>query len=192
MSTSPIDTETVFSSLRGERHLFLFEEVTDDIASKISSQMLFLDKKKKEDITIIINSNGGSMYAKNAIYDMMQYVRSDIRTIVIGRAISAAALILTAGERGKRFALPNSWIMLHQTSTHASWQKTTDMTVVADQAKREQKKSYGLLSAHTRQPISRIRKDLKKDFWLSPEEAVKYGLIDEVLYNLSPKPVKNE
>ena len=171
----------IFSRLLEERIIFLAGVITDSVANLVIAQILFLaSKDSKKDIKLYINSPGGSVTAGLAIYDTMQYVSCDISTICIGMAASMGATLLTAGEKGKRFALPNSEILLHQVAGGIKGQ-ATDIEIEAKQILKIKGILNEILAKHTRQPIKKVEKDTDRDFYLSAEEAKKYGIVDEVI-----------
>jgi len=171
----------IFSRLLEERIIFLAGQVTDMNANLVIAQMLYLaSKDQKRDIKLYINSPGGSVTAGLAIYDTMQYLKCPVSTICIGMAASMAAVILGSGTKGKRFALPNAEILLHQVAGGMQGQ-ATDIEITAKQIIKIKEKLNQILSSHTGQPISKVEKDTDRDFYLTPSEAVKYGLVDEVI-----------
>ena len=171
----------IFSRLLEERIIFLAGPVTDSLANLVIAQILFLaSKDAKKDIKLHINSPGGSVTAGLAIYDTMQYISCDISTICIGMAASMGATLLTAGEKGKRFALPNSEILLHQVAGGIKGQ-ATDIDIEAKQILKIKGILNEILAKHTGQPIKKVEKDTDRDFYLSAEEAKKYGIIDQVI-----------
>jgi ATP-dependent Clp protease protease subunit len=171
----------IFSRLLEERIIFLAGPVTDMNANVVIAQMLYLaSKDPKRDIKLYINSPGGSVTAGLAIYDTMQYLKCPVSTICIGLTASMAAVILAAGTKGKRFALPNAEILLHQVAGGMQGQ-ATDMEITAKQIVKMKEKLNKILSDHTGQPINKVEKDTDRDFYLTPTEAKKYGLIDEVI-----------
>ena len=171
----------IFSRLLEERIIFLAGPITDSLANLVIAQILFLaSKDAKKDIKLYVNSPGGSVTAGLAIYDTMQYVSCDISTICIGMAASMGATLLTAGEKGKRFALPNSEILLHQVAGGIKGQ-AADIEIEAKQILKIKGKLNEILAEHTGQPIKKVEKDTDRDFYLSAEEARKYGIIDEVI-----------
>ena len=173
----------IFSRLLKERIIFLGEEVTDTAASIIVAQLLFLESEDPgKDINFYINSPGGSVTAGMAIYDTMSYIKCDVSTICIGMAASMGAFLLAGGTKGKRFALPNAEVMLHQPSGGARGQ-ATDIKIVADNIMRTKKKINEILSKNTGKPIEVIEVDTERDFYMSAEEAQKYGIIDGILAN---------
>jgi ATP-dependent Clp protease protease subunit len=171
----------IFSRLLRERIIFLGTSVNDDIASLIIAQILFLEAEDPDkDIIFYINSPGGSVTAGMAIYDTMQYVKSDISTLCMGQAASMGALLLAAGTKGKRFALPNSRILIHQPMGGFSGQ-ATDIDIHAQEILRMRADLNKILANHTGQKITKIKKDTERDFFMSALEACKYGIIDKVL-----------
>lgn len=173
----------IYSRLLKDRIIFLGEEVTDVSASLIVSQLLFLESEDPgKDINLYINSPGGSVTAGMAIYDTMQYIKCDVSTICMGMAASMGAFLLAGGTKGKRMALPNAEIMIHQPSGGAQGQ-ATDIKIVADHILRTKKKLNEILAANTGQPLEVIEVDTERDNYMSAEEAVKYGLIDSIVVN---------
>ncbi|NLZ82440.1 MAG: ATP-dependent Clp endopeptidase proteolytic subunit ClpP [Clostridiales bacterium] len=171
----------IFSRLLKERIIFLGEEVNDATASLIVAQMLFLESEDPgKDINFYINSPGGSVTAGFAIYDTMKYIKCDISTICIGMAASMGAFLLTGGTKGKRFALPNAEVMIHQPSGGARGQ-ATDIKIVADNIIKTRKKLNEILAENTGKPIEIIEVDTERDNYMSAKEAVEYGLIDGIL-----------
>jgi ATP-dependent Clp protease protease subunit len=170
----------IYSRLLKDRIIFLGSEVNDDIANVIIAQMLFLESEDPDkDINLYINSPGGSVTAGLAIYDTMQYVKPPVSTICIGQAASMGAVLLAAGAHGKRFALPNARIMIHQLSGGYQGQ-ASDIEIQAKEALRLKARLNDILSKHTRQSLERIEKDSDRDYFMGPGEAKEYGLIDEV------------
>ena len=171
----------IYSRLLKERIVFLGGPIDDALANTIIAQLLFLEHEdQKKDILLYINSPGGSVTATLAIYDTIQYVKPDVATFCMGMAASGAAVLLAAGKKGKRFALPNSEILLHQVMGGAEGQ-ATEIEIAAKQIVRVRTQLNQILSKHTNQLISKVEKDTDRDFWLTPEEAKKYGLIDEII-----------
>ncbi|MCI7099938.1 MAG: ATP-dependent Clp endopeptidase proteolytic subunit ClpP [Lachnospiraceae bacterium] len=171
----------IYSRLLKERIIFLDSQVTDESASIIVAQLLYLESEDlTKDISLYINSPGGSVTAGMAIYDTMQYIKCDVSTICIGMAASMGAFLLSGGAKGKRFALPNAEIMIHQPSGGAQGQ-ATDIKIVADRIIETRKKLNEILAANTGQPLSVIEVDTERDHYMSAEEAKQYGLIDAVL-----------
>lgn len=173
----------IFSRLLKERIIFLGEEVTDTSAGLIVSQLLFLESEDPgKDIHMYINSPGGSVSAGLAIYDTMQYIKCDVSTICIGMAASMGAFLLAGGTKGKRMALPNSEIMIHQPSGGAQGQ-ATEIKIVAEQILKTKQKLNEILAANTGKPLEQIEIDTERDNYMSAEEAKAYGLIDNVITN---------
>ena len=171
----------IYSRLLKERIIFLGEEVTDVSASLIVAQLLFLESEDPgKDINLYINSPGGSVTAGMAIYDTMNYIKCDVSTVCIGMAASMGAFLLAGGAKGKRFALPNAEVMIHQPSGGAQGQ-ATEIRIVAEQILRTKKKLNEILAANTGQPLEVIERDTERDNYMTAEEAVKYGLIDAVI-----------
>ena len=171
----------IYSRLLKGRIIFLGEEVTDVSASLIVSQLLFLESEDpNKDISLYINSPGGSVTAGMAIYDTMQYIKCDVSTICMGMAASMGAFLLAGGAKGKRMALPNAEIMIHQPSGGAQGQ-ATDIKIVADHILKTKKKLNEILAANTGQPLEVIAADTERDNYMSAEEAVAYGLIDSIV-----------
>ncbi len=171
----------IFSRLLNDRVIMLSEEVNDTSASLVVAQLLYLESQDSEkDIHLYINSPGGSVTAGMAIYDTMQYVKPDVSTICIGMAASMGAFLLSSGARGKRFALPNSEIMIHQPLGGAQGQ-ASDIKIHADHILRTREKLNIILSANTGQPLETIERDTERDNFMSAEDAVKYGLIDKII-----------
>ena len=171
----------IYSRLLKERIIFLGEEVNDTSASIIVAQLLFLEAEDpSKDIHLYINSPGGSVSAGFAIYDTMKYIKCDVSTICIGMASSMGAFLLAGGTKGKRFALPNSEIMIHQPSGGARGQ-ATEIKIVAENILKTKKKLNEILAANTGRSIEEIERDTERDNYMSAEEAKAYGLIDEIL-----------
>ena len=171
----------IFSRLLEERIIFLAGPVTDMNANVVIAQMLYLaSRDPKKDIKLYINSPGGSVTAGLAIYDTMQYLKCPVSTICVGLAASMAAVILACGTKGKRFALPNSEILLHQVAGGAQGQ-AADIEITAKQIVKIKASLNQILSKHTGQSVDRVEKDSDRDFYMTAEEAKQYGLIDEVI-----------
>jgi len=171
----------IYSRLLKERIVFLGTAVNDEIASLIIAQLLFLEAEDPDkDITFYVNSPGGGVTAGLAIYDTMQYVRCDIVTLCMGQAASMGALLLTAGAKGKRYALPNSRILIHQPMGGFQGQ-ATDIDIHAQEILRMRNDLNRILAYHTGQNIRKIKKDTDRDYFMNAVEAKKYGIIDEVL-----------
>lgn len=171
----------IYSRLLKERIIFLGSEVNDVTASLAVAQMLFLEAEDPDkDIQLYINSPGGSVTAGFAIYDTMQYIKCDVSTICIGMAASMGAFLLTAGAKGKRFALPNSEIMIHQPLGGARGQ-ATDIQIHAEQILKIKNRLNEILSERTGQPLERIQRDTERDYFMSANQAKEYGIIDQVI-----------
>ena len=171
----------IYSRLLKERIIFLGEEVNDVSASVIVAQLLFLEADDPDkDIQLYINSPGGSVTAGMAIYDTMQYIKCDVSTVCIGMAASMGALLLAGGKKGKRFALPNAEIMIHQPSGGAQGQ-ATEIQIAAEHILRTKQKLNEILAANTGQSLETIKADTERDNFMSADEAKAYGLIDEVI-----------
>ncbi|MBW1811284.1 MAG: ATP-dependent Clp endopeptidase proteolytic subunit ClpP [Deltaproteobacteria bacterium] len=171
----------IYSRLLKDRIIFIGTEIIDDLANLAIAQMLFLDSEDPEkDINLYINSPGGSVSAGMAIYDTMQYVKSPVSTICMGQASSMGALLLTAGEKGRRFALPNARIMIHQPMGGFQGQ-ASDIEIQSREIQRMKKTLNQILAKHTGQTLETIAKDSDRDYFMTPEEAVAYGLVDEVV-----------
>nr|WP_294678537.1 ATP-dependent Clp endopeptidase proteolytic subunit ClpP [uncultured Blautia sp.] len=171
----------IYSRLLKDRIIFLGEEVNDVSASVIVAQLLFLEAEDPgKDIQLYINSPGGSVTAGMAIYDTMQYIKCDVSTICLGMAASMGAFLLSAGAKGKRYALPNSTIMIHQPSGGAQGQ-ATEIQIVADQIAKTKKKLNEILAQNTGQPLEVVERDTDRDNYMTAEEAKAYGLIDGVV-----------
>lgn len=171
----------IYSRLLKDRIIFLGSAIDDYVANLIVAQMLFLESEDpKKDINLYINSPGGSVHAGMAIYDTMHYVKPAISTICVGLAASFGAVLLSAGDKGKRFSLPNSRIMLHQPAGGAQGQ-AVDIEIHAREILKIRERLNEILSENTGQPVETIAKDTDRDFFMSAEDARKYGLIDEIL-----------
>ena len=176
-----VATMDVFSRLMMDRIIFLGVPIYDDAANIIQAQLLFLESvDPKKDIQIYINSGGGSVSAGLGIYDTMQLIDSDVSTICTGMAASMAAVLLTAGEKGKRLALPHSRVMIHQPLGGAQGQ-ASDIEITAKQIMQLKKELYDIISLHSGASYKKIEKDADRDCWMKAQEAVEYGLIDDVL-----------
>jgi ATP-dependent Clp protease protease subunit len=176
----------IYSRLLRERIVFLGQEVNDDIANLIAAQLLHLDAQDPgRDISLYVNSPGGSAYAGMAIYDAMQYVQSDVSTVCLGMGMSAAAMILSGGAPGKRFALPNAKIMIHQGS--AGYRGTpADIQIAAREVLSMTRRMAEIISRHTNQDVEQVMKDIDRDRFMTPEEAVEYGIVDAIMENRTP------
>jgi len=172
----------IFSRLLKDRIVFIGGPIDDSVANLIIAQLLFLESEDPEkDISIYINSPGGLIYSGLALYDTIQYIKPKVATICMGIAASMAALLLAAGTKGKRFALPNSRVMIHQPLGGAEGQ-AADIEIQAKEIINLREVTNNLLAKHTGQPLERITKDVDRNFWMSAEEAKKYGIIDEIFY----------
>lgn len=173
----------IYSRLLKERIIFLGEEVNDVSASVVVAQLLFLEADDPDkDIQLYINSPGGSVTAGMAIYDTMQYIKCDVSTVCIGMAASMGAFLLAGGKKGKRFALPNAEIMIHQPSGGAQGQ-ATEIQIAAEHILKTKQKLNEILAANTGKPLETIKADTERDNFMSAAEAKEYGLIDEVITN---------
>lgn len=171
----------IYSRLLKDSIIFIGTPIDDTIANLIVAQLLFLEAEDPErDINLYINSPGGSITAGMAIYDTMQFIKNDVTTICIGQCASMGALLLTAGAKGKRFALPHSRILIHQPSGGASGQ-ATDVRIMAEEILRMREMTSRILSHHSGMPFDQVEKDVERDRILSPIQAKEYGLIDEVI-----------
>lgn len=170
----------IYSRLLKDRIIFLGGEINDDVADVIIAQLLFLESEGKSDISLYINSPGGSVSAGLAIYDTMRYIKPDVSTICIGRAASMGAFLLSAGKKGKRFALPNAEIMIHQPLGGTQGQ-ASDIKIQAEKILQVREQLNKILSKNTGQKLEKISVDTDRDYYLSSYDAVKYGLIDKVI-----------
>ncbi|MGH3047075.1 MAG: ATP-dependent Clp protease proteolytic subunit [Gaiellaceae bacterium] len=171
----------VYSRLLRERIVFLGTEVDDAVANVITAQLVFLEAEDPDrEISLYVNSPGGSAYAGMAIYDTIQYVKSDVRTICIGMGMSAAAMILCGGAAGKRSALPNAKIMIHQGS--AGFRGTpTDIEIHAQEVLATRQRMAEIIALHSSKPVEQVMQDIDRDRFMTPEDAIAYGLIDEIV-----------
>lgn len=172
----------IFSKLLKERIILLSGEIDDNLANTIVAELLYLDSLNNEDISIYINSPGGSITAGMAIYDTMNFVKSDISTICIGMAASMGAFLLSCGTKGKRYSLPNSEIMIHQPLGGAQGQ-ATEIKIAAERILKSRDKLNKILSKNTGQDIEIISRDTERDNFMESDEALKYGLIDKIIEN---------
>ncbi len=171
----------IYSRLLKERIIFLGTPIDDQVSNAIIAQLLFLESQSKdEDIKIYINSPGGSVTSALAIYDTMQFVKCDVSTICVGLAASGAAILLSAGEKGKRFSLPNSEVMIHQVMGGVEGQ-ATDIDIHAKHILKVKERLNNILAKHTRKTLAQVSKDVERDYFMSAEEAKKYGLIDKII-----------
>ena len=177
----------VFSRLMMDRIIFLGTDVNDYTANVIQAQLLYLDSADPgKDVSIYINSPGGSVYAGLGIYDTMQYISSDVATICTGMAASMAAVLLVAGSKGKRFALPHSRVMIHQPMGGAQGQ-ASDIEITAREIQKLKKELYHIIADHSGQPFDKVERDSDRDYWMTAAEALDYGMIDKVLTKNTPQ-----
>jgi ATP-dependent Clp protease, protease subunit len=171
----------IYSRLLNERIIFLGTQVDDQIANLIVAQLLHLESEDPDkDISIYVNSPGGSVYAGLAIYDTMQFIKPDVSTICVGMAMSMGSIILMGGAKGKRFALPNSKVLIHQGSAGFHGQPT-DIEIQAKEVIGLKRVLEGITANHTGQPLERVTKDMDRDYYMTAQEAVEYGIIDRVI-----------
>ncbi|MFZ2187412.1 MAG: ATP-dependent Clp endopeptidase proteolytic subunit ClpP [Candidatus Moraniibacteriota bacterium] len=171
----------IYSRLLKDRIIFIGSPIDDGVANAVIAQLLFLESQNvKEDIKMYINSPGGAVTSALAIYDTMQYVKPEVQTICIGMAASAAALLLAAGKKGKRMALPNSEVMIHQVLGGAQGQ-ATDIDIHARHILKTRDRLNKILAKHTGQKLQKIEQDTERDYFMSAEEALKYGIVDKVI-----------
>jgi ATP-dependent Clp protease protease subunit len=172
----------IYSRLLRDRIIFLGDEINQHTAKLVVAQMLFLENEdKNKDITLYLNSPGGSVYDALGIYDTMKYVKPDIQTVGIGVQASAAAILLSSGSKGKRLLLPNATVMIHQPSSASERAKITDLEIGLKEGLRIKRLINEIMAKNTGQPISRIDKDMDRDYWMTADEAKKYGLVDKVI-----------
>jgi ATP-dependent Clp protease, protease subunit len=171
----------IFSRLLNERIIFLGTPVDDQIANLIIAQLLHLESEDPDkDVYIYVNSPGGSVYAGLAIYDTMQYIKPDVQTICVGIAMSMGALLLAGGTKGKRLALPNAKILIHQVSSGFQGQ-ATDIEIQARETINMKRRMEEIIAEHTEQPLEKVSKDMERDYFMSAQEAKDYGIIDTVV-----------
>jgi ATP-dependent Clp protease, protease subunit len=171
----------IYSRLLKDRIIFIGSPIDDHMANAVIAQLLFLDSQNpKEDIKMYINSPGGVVTSALAIYDTMQYVKADVQTICVGLAASGAALLLAAGEKGKRFALPNSEVMIHQVMGGAQGQ-ATDVDIHARHILKTKDRLNKIMAKHTGQKLDKVEKDTDRDYFMSAEEALGYGIVDKII-----------
>ena len=170
----------VFSRLMAERIIYLGEGINSDVANIITAQLLYLDSVSNDDITIFVNTPGGSVYDGMAIVDTMNYINSEVGTTCVGLAASMGSIILSSGEKGKRLILPHSRVMIHQPLGGVQGQ-ASDIEITAREIAKTKRELYEILASHSGKSIEKIEVDADRDYWLSSEEAKAYGLIDEVL-----------
>ena len=180
----------IYSRLLKDRIIFLSQDVNEVTANLIVAQLLFLQAQdSKKDIFLYINSPGGSVYDALAIYDTMQYVTNDIQTVGIGVQASAAAFLLSSGTKGKRFVLPNATVMIHQPSSGTRG-KVTDMEIDLRESLRIKQRLNEIMAGNTGKKVEKIKEDMERDYWMTADEAKKYGLVDAVI-TTPPKPDKS-
>ena len=173
----------IYSRLLKDNIIFLGTPIDDAVANLVTAQLLFLEAEDPEkDISLYINSPGGSISAGMAIYDTMQFIRPDVTTICVGQAASMGALLLAAGAPGKRFALPNSRILIHQPSLSGLAGQATDIDIHAREILRLRESMNQILAKHTGQPVERIQKDVERDYIMTAAQAKEYGLVDQVIF----------
>ena len=179
----------IYSRLLKDRIVFLGGEITDDTANLVVAQLLFLEMEDPDsDISLYINSPGGSVTAGMAIYDTMQYIKPQVRTVCVGMAASMGAFLLMAGEKGKRLALPNAEVMIHQPLGGAQGQ-ATDVAIRAEWLMKTKKKMTNMMAEMTGQPLKKIQADVERDYFMSAEEALQYHIIDEIY---QPRKTENQ
>lgn len=172
----------IYSRLLKDRIIFLGSAINDQVANSVIAQMLLLaSQDPKKEIQFYINSPGGVLTAGLAIYDTMQYIKCPVSTVCIGMAASAAAVLLAAGAKGKRFSLPNAQILIHQVAVSGIGGQAVEIEIAAKEILRLKEKVNKILARHTGQPISKVEKDTDRDYYLSAQEAKEYGIIDEVI-----------
>ncbi len=172
----------IYSRLLKDNIIFLGTPIDDNVANVVTAQLLFLEAEDPEkDISLYINSPGGSISAGMAIYDTMQFIRPDVTTICIGQAASMGALLLSAGSPGKRFALPNSRVLIHQPSMSGLAGQATDIDIHAREILRLRESMNQILSKHTGQPLERLQRDVERDYIMTAEQAKEYGIVDQVI-----------
>ncbi len=182
----------IYSRLLKDRIVFLGTPIDDGVANIIMAQLLHLEGEDPDkDISLYINSPGGSTTALMAIYDTMQYIKSDVSTLCMGLAASAAAVLLAAGAEGKRFALPHSRIMIHQPHISGLGGQATDIEIHAREILKTREDINEILAEHTKKPLKTVQADTERDYWLGAEEAMEYGVIDSVLTGRSLEAVEN-
>nr|WP_300142880.1 ATP-dependent Clp protease proteolytic subunit [Propionicimonas sp.] len=178
-----------YTKLFEDRIIFLGTPISDDIANAVMAQLLCLQSMDPErPISMYINSPGGSFTALTAIYDTMRYIKPDVQTVCLGQAASAAAVLLAAGTKGKRLALPNSRILIHQPATEGGYGQSSDLEIQAREILRIRSLMEGMLADSTGQPVDKISLDIERDKYLTAEEAVEYGIVDDILTSLKDAP----
>jgi ATP-dependent Clp protease protease subunit len=178
-----------YTKLFEDRIIFLGTPISDDIANAVMAQLLCLQSMDPErPISIYINSPGGSFTALTAIYDTMRYIKPDVQTICLGQAASAAAVLLAAGSKGKRLALPNSRILIHQPATEGGYGQSSDLEIQAKEILRIRSLMEGMLAESTGQDVEKVSRDIERDKYLTAQEAVEYGIVDDILTSLKDAP----
>lgn len=173
----------IYSRLLRDNIIFIGTPIDDTVANLVTAQLLFLEAEDPEkDVQLYINSPGGSVTAGMAIYDTMQFIRPDVATICIGQAASAAALLLAAGSAGKRYALPNSRVLIHQPSMGGLSGQATDIDIHAREILRMRANINEIMAKHTGQSLEKIERDVERDFWMSAQQALEYGMLDEIIH----------
>ena len=173
----------IYSRLLRDNIIFIGTPIDDSVANLVTAQLLFLEAEDPEkDVSLYINSPGGVVTAGMAIYDTIQFIRPDVATICIGQAASVAALLLASGTPGKRFALPNSRLLIHQPTIGGLSGQATDIDIHAREILRIRASLNEIMAKHTNQPIEKIERDMERDFWMSAQQAREYGIIDEIIY----------
>jgi ATP-dependent Clp protease protease subunit len=173
----------IYSRLLRDNIIFIGTPIDDNVANLVTAQLLFLEAEDPEkDVSLYINSPGGVVTAGMAIYDTIQFIRPDVATICIGQAASVAALLMAAGTPGKRFALPNSRVLIHQPSMDGLSGQATDIDIHAREILRIRASLNEIMAKHTGQPIEKVERDMERDFWMSAQQAREYGIIDEIIY----------
>ena len=172
----------IYSRLLRDNIIFIGTPIDDNVANLVTAQMLFLEAEDPEkDVSLYINSPGGVVTAGMAIYDTMQFIRPDVATICIGQAASVAALLLSAGTHGKRFALPNSRVLIHQPTMGGLSGQATDIDIHAREILRVRAGLNEIMAKHTGQPLEKIERDVERDFWMNAQQAREYGIVDEII-----------
>jgi ATP-dependent Clp protease protease subunit len=172
----------IYSRLLRDNIIFIGTPIDDNVANLVTAQLLFLEAEDPEkDVSLYINSPGGVVTAGMAIYDTMKFIRPDVATICIGQAASVAALLLAAGTRGKRFALPNSRVLIHQPTMGGLSGQATDIDIHAREILRVRAGLNEIMAKHTGQPLEKIERDVERDFWMNAQQAKEYGIVDEII-----------
>jgi ATP-dependent Clp protease, protease subunit len=172
----------IYSRLLRDNIIFIGTPIDDNVANLVTAQLLFLEAEDPDkDVSLYINSPGGVVTAGMAIYDTMQFIRPDVATICIGQAASVAALLLSAGTQGKRFALPNSRVLIHQPTMGGLSGQATDIDIHAREILRVRAGLNEIMAKHTGQPLEKIERDVERDFWMNAQQAREYGIVDEII-----------